>query len=124
MTDPKERRSHSRTDVRLTAGMRRAEGGEPLAVTTVNLGAGGVYVEVPHFIEPLTKLEIALDLPAPAGNTRIEAEAIVVRTFPEQETAGTGRYRVACAFLALSDEHRTLLQTWVAAHHSSATRPA
>ena len=122
MTDPKERRAHTRTDVRLTAGMRRSEGGEPLAVTTVNVGAGGVYVEVPHFIEPLTKLEIALDLPGASGATRIETEAIVVRTSPEQETAGTERYQVACAFLALSEDHRVALQTWVAAHHPSQAR--
>ena len=122
MTDPKERRAHTRTDVRLTAGMRRADGGEPLAVTTVNVGAGGVYVEVPHFIEPLTKLEIALDLPTAGGATRIEAEAIVVRTTPEQETAGVDRYQVACAFLALSPDHRTALQGWVASHRPSSSR--
>lgn len=112
MTDRSDRRKHTRTDVRLPAAMRPAGGGEALSVTTLNIGAGGVYVEVPHFIEPLTKLEIGLDLPgAPA---RLETEAIVVRTQPEQESPGVDRYQVACAFLGLTDEHRALLHKWVA----------
>lgn len=122
MTDPKERRAHARTDVRLTAGVRRAGEGDPLAVTTLNVGAGGVYVEVPRFIEPLTKLEIALELPGTGGSTRLETEAIVVRTQPEQETAGVDSYQVACAFLGLTDEHRAALQQWVTTHKGAAAR--
>lgn len=122
MSDPKERRAHARTDVRLTAGVRRHGEGDALAVTTLNLGAGGVYVEVPRFIEPLTKLEIALELPGTGGSTRLETEAIVVRTHPEAETPGVDRYQVACAFLGLSEEHRVALQQWVSTHKGAGTR--
>lgn len=121
MTDPKERRAHTRADVRLSAGVRRHGEGDALAVTTLNLGAGGVYVEVPRFIEPLTKLEIALELPGTDGSTRLETEAIVVRTQPDQETPGVTAYEVACAFLGLSEEHRAALHRWVAAHKGATT---
>ncbi len=122
MMDPKERRAHARTDVRLTAGVRRQGEGDALAVTTLNVSAGGVYVEVPRFIEPLTKLEIALELPGAEGPTRLETEAIVVRTQPDRETPGVPGYQVACAFLGLSDEHRAALQRWVSTHKGAAAR--
>jgi hypothetical protein len=89
-----------------------------LAVTTLNVGEGGVYVEVPRFIEPLTKLQITFDLPGPAGPTRVDTEAIVVRTQPEREQPGASRYQIACAFLALSDDHRAAIQRWVAAQRT------
>ena len=115
MTDPRERRQHPRTDIRLSAGVRRPGEGEAVSVTTLNVGAGGVYVEVPHFIEPLTKLEIALDLPTPAGPVHVEADAIVVRTQPEQASASVHSYEVACAFLSMTDQHREAIHRWVAA---------
>jgi hypothetical protein len=79
-----------------------------------------VYVEVGHFIEPLTKLSVTLDLPGPRGATRIETEAIVVRTQPEREQPGTDRYQIACAFLSLSDPHRSTIRQWVAAQRTHA----
>jgi hypothetical protein len=120
MSDPKDRRKHPRAEARLSAGVTPAGAGELLAVTTLNVGEGGVYVEVGHFIEPLTKLSVTLDLPGPRGATRIETEAIVVRTQPEQEQPGTDRYQIACAFLSLSDPDRSLIRQWVAAQRTHA----
>lgn len=123
MTNDRDRRRHPRADARLSAGVLPAGAGGMLAVTTLNVGEGGVYVEVPRFIEPLTKLQITLDLPGPSGPTRIETEAIVVRTQPDQEQPETDRYQIACAFLALSDEHRQTIHRWVAAQRANvATR--
>jgi len=118
MADPTERRRHLRTDARLAAGVRRPGEGDALAVTTLNIGAGGVYVEVPRFIEPLTKLEIALDLPEASGTTRVQADAIVVRTDPDAESPDVERYEVACAFLGLTDEDRAAIHRWVASRRS------
>lgn len=120
-TDPKDRRQHPRADARLAAGVRAAVGSDLVAVTTLNVGAGGVYVEVPHFIEPLTKLEMVLDLPTGNSSVRIETEAIVVRTQPERPDPSVARYQVACAFLTLSPEHREALQQYVAAQRPQAS---
>ena len=119
MTDEKDRRRHPRAEARLSAGVLPAGAGGMLAVTTLNVGEGGVYVEVPRFIEPLTKLQITLDLPSTSGPLRVETEAIVVRTTPDQEIPGTERYQIACAFLALSDAHRQLIHRWVAAQRAN-----
>lgn len=112
--DPKDRRVHPRADARLAAGVRAAIGTDLVAVTTLNVGAGGVYVEVPHFIEPLTKLEIVLELPAAKGTLRVETEAIVVRTQPDHADPAVSRYQVACAFLTLAPSHREAIQHYVA----------
>ena len=118
MAQPSDRRKHARTDAKLSAGLRRPGDSGVLTATTLNVGAGGVYVEVPRFIEPLTKLEIALDLPDPAGSFRVEAEGIVVRTDPETEQPGVQRYQLACAFLTLTEEQRQAIQRWVAAQRA------
>lgn len=119
MTDEKDRRRHPRAEARLSAGVLPAGAGGMMAVTTLNVGEGGVYVEVPRFIEPLTKLQITLDLPSPSGALRIETEAIVVRTTPEHDSPGTERYQIACAFLALADTDRQVIQRWVAAQRAN-----
>jgi hypothetical protein len=67
MTDEKDRRRHPRAEARLSAGVLPAGAGGMMAVTTLNVGEGGVYVEVPRFIEPLTKLQVTLDLQVPAA---------------------------------------------------------
>jgi hypothetical protein len=123
-TDPKERRQHPRTDARLAAGVRATVGTDLVAVTTLNVGAGGVYVEVPHFIEPLTKLQLVLDLPNGQSTTRIDAEAIVVRTEPERPDPAVARYQIACAFLTLLPAHREALQQYVASQRTQAPASA
>jgi c-di-GMP-binding flagellar brake protein YcgR len=118
MTDPRERRKDARTDARLRAGVRREADGDTLAVTTLNIGAGGVYVEVPRFIEPLTKLQITIDLPGPKGAARIETQAIVVRTDPDEQKPDVTRYEVACAFLGMPEADRQAIRRWVLAQGS------
>ena len=112
-----ERRKHERRDARLQVALG-ASGGD-LSVTSINIGAGGVYVEVPRFIEPLTKLSLALEIPGPTpddDSVRVEAEAIVVRTLPEVEDASVERYEVACAFLDLADESRDAINRYLLTH--------
>lgn len=112
-----ERRKHERRDARLQVALG-ADGGD-LSVTSINIGAGGVYVEVPRFIEPLTKLSLALEIPGPTpedDSVRVEAEAIVVRTLPEAEDASVDRYEVACAFLDLADESRDVINRYLLTH--------
>lgn len=115
-----ERRRTSRVDLRVPIRLG-SEGPDALSVSTINIGAGGIYVEVSKFIEPLTKLQIAMHVPGPTPEedpTFLETEAIVVRTIPEKEEAGRETYEIACAFLALEDEHRDAINRYVLTHRA------
>jgi PilZ domain len=117
-----DRRQDSRAFVQLSVGLTTGAGGEELNVSSLNVSAGGVYVQVPHFIEPLTKLALVLDIPGPTPNdeaVRIETEAIVVRTSPESADADTKLWEVACAFLNLQDEHRDTINRYVLTHRAA-----
>jgi len=113
-----ERRRTSRADLRVP--IRLGSGGQDaLSVSTLNIGAGGIYVEIPRFIEPLTKLQLAMHVPGPTAEeepTFLETEAIVVRTIPDKEEPGRATYEIACAFLTLSDEHRDAINRYVLTH--------
>lgn len=117
-----DRRQDSRASAQLAVGITAGAGGEALNVSSLNVSAGGVYVQVPHFIEPLTKLALVLDIPGPTPAdeaARIETEAIVVRTSPESADADTDQWEVACAFLNLKDEHRDTINRYVLTHRAA-----
>jgi hypothetical protein len=113
-----DRRQDSRAPAQVPVGITGA-GAEGLTVSSLNLSAGGVYVQVPHFIEPLTKLALVLDIPGPTPGdapVRVETEAIVVRTVPETEDAPTDTWEVACAFLTLKEEYRDAIHRYILTH--------
>jgi len=121
MSDRDERRRAPRADARLRVDLGAAPDGDALTVETINVGAGGVYVEVPRFIEPLTKLSLSMLIPGPTPGeepVRLETEAIVVRTLPEAEDPSTDRYEVACAFLDLGDEARDAINRYILTHRA------
>jgi len=117
-----ERRKDSRADLRVPIELSSGGDGEGvLSLATLNIGAGGVYVEVPRYIEPLTKLSLSLQVPGPTPEdppTFLETEAIVVRTLPEKEEEGRTSYEIACAFLSLSEEHRDAINRYVLTHRA------
>ncbi len=122
-TPGSERRRDPRADATLQVQMTGGEGGESrkgaTSVKSLNVGAGGVYIEVPHFIEPLTKLSLAMMIPGPTPTEEpmfLETEAIVVRTLPESPSEDVTKYEVACAFLDLSDEHRDAINRYILTH--------
>jgi len=119
-----DRRQDSRAPAQVPVGIKGA-GADALTVSSLNLSAGGVYVQVPHFIEPLTKVALVLDVPGPtAGDppVRVETDAIVVRTVPEAADAATDTWEVACAFLGLKDEYRDAIHRYILTHRT--TSPA
>lgn len=119
-----DRRQDSRAPAQVAVGITGI-GAEALTVSSLNLSAGGVYVQVPRFIEPLTKLALVLDIPGPTAGedpVRVETEAIVVRTVPEAADARTDSWEVACAFLGLKDEYRDAIHRYILTHRS--TTPA
>ena len=120
-------RSDRRKDVRASARLPvelSAKGDEVLAVSSLNIGAGGVYVEVPRFIEPLTKLSLSMMIPGPTPDEEpalVETEAIVVRVLPEHPDPSIAYYEVACAFLQLSDESRDIVNRYILTHRAVVT---
>ena len=123
----KEVRAEAKLEVKLSGLSAGTASGEVLSVPSLNIGAGGVYVQVPHHIEPLTKLELTLMIPGPTPGEEpmfVETEAIVVRTQPEAPAADVELYEVACAFLDLSDEHRDAIHRYILTHRTAGTAPA
>ena len=121
MNQGAERRQDPRAEARLKIEFGGPGDEESFSVSSINIGAGGVYVEVPHYIEPLTKLSLSMMVPGPTPEeepTLINTEAIVVRTTPEGPEEGLSRYEMACAFLELSDDHRDAINRYILTHQS------
>lgn len=115
----KERRRSTRSPVSLALELSGLPGGDvagAVASESLNLSTEGVYCTVGHFIAPLTRLSLAIVLPAQAeereraeGKKVIRCEAVAVRSYPERESPGCSSYQLACYFTAMSDEDRQLL---------------
>jgi hypothetical protein len=123
MTNPddRDRRRDERAEARLTIELGRPDQDEVLSVSSINIGAGGVYVQVPRYIEPLTKLQLSMMIPGPTPEEEamaVEAEAIVVRTLPETPEPGVHQYEIACAFLDLRDEYRDAINRYILTHRA------
>lgn len=98
------------TDVRL----RSAAAGDLLELTAVNLSLGGAYCGSPRPIEPMTRLDILLDLPGQGKHSiPVAAQAVVVRL--ERRTAGDSGlpYRLALWFQHLDDADRARLRRFL-----------
>ena len=116
MSQREEKRRHPRVERRLQVESHLREA---LQLETIDLSAGGLRVTSPHFIPPMTKMELSMVLPFPAGspaeNRRtVRGEAVVVRTEPPAP-GGTanGGYRVALFFSRMEDEDRQALQNYL-----------
>jgi c-di-GMP-binding flagellar brake protein YcgR len=98
----------------------------PVEARALNLSAGGVYVETPGYVTPLTKVELTLVLPpfgqdAAGGGAEsapkeratasIRAEGFVVRCEPDGREPE--RYLVGIAFLHLSPADRSRIEAYV-----------
>lgn len=106
-----ERRRNPRAD--LAIALRTGPGRDDV-VRSVNLSAAGVAYESPHWVEPLTRLEIMFVFPPDsAGDSPAErlvrADAVVMRTEPEEPSEECDAYRVACAFTSIRPEDRAFI---------------
>ena len=96
-------------NLKLEVKLPRPDGSlEISTLETINISSSGVYFKSGHFIEPLTKLAMVLDVTVPSGNpggdaviAPVPCEGIVVRTTPEAETEGCEDYEVAVFFTHL-----------------------
>jgi hypothetical protein len=89
---------------------------------TLNISTSGVYFEVPHFIEPLTKVRMELLFPGPGGSDsggRVGFDGIVVRTEPEKPSPEVKVYRTAVFFTYMPETSLKVLSTYIERRHSS-----
>jgi hypothetical protein len=109
-----ERRRSQRVDASLKLEVKLPLSDQQLqaaTLETVNISSSGVYFRSDHFIEPMTKLEMVLELPVPgvtADGTQnvasVRCEGIVVRVQPETSEQGREQYEIAVFFTDIKDE--------------------
>lgn len=84
---------------------------------TLNISENGIYFEVPHFIEPLTKVRMELFIPNTTGSEeegiRIGFDGVVVRVEPEEPTDHPGPFRVAVFFTHVPENSLTELHAFI-----------
>jgi c-di-GMP-binding flagellar brake protein YcgR len=129
-TRKKERRTSARVDARLSMRLKgaRADGDLTQIVTeSQNISASGVYCLSPHYLAPLSKVDLAIVLPRlPGGRGTkdiVSCEGIVVRceaSAPRSE----GQYEMACVFTALDPRRRERIEEFVTWRNLQALRAA
>ena len=112
MTDQKpERRRAQRVDANLKLEVR-LPGDEAGAATmqTINISSSGIYFRSDHFVFPMTRLAMDIEVAVPgaeggeSATAMVPCEGLVVRITPEIETPGCEAYEVAVFFTNISSE--------------------
>jgi c-di-GMP-binding flagellar brake protein YcgR len=129
-TRKRERRATARADARLSMRLKgsRADGDLTQVVTeSQNISASGVYCLSPHYLAPLSKVNLAIVLPRlPGGRGTkdiINCEGIVVRCEPGTHQT-EGEYRLACMFTDLDPRRRERIEEFVTWRNLQALRAA
>jgi hypothetical protein len=99
-------------NLKLEVKVPRVDGSQDTAtLETINISSSGVYFKSGHFIEPMTKLAMVLEVSVPgdAGSEApvlapVPCEGLVVRVRPEVETEGCDQYEVAVFFTHIEAE--------------------
>ncbi len=118
-----ERRSALRVDANLNLEVKvaRADGSvDTASLETINISTSGVYFKSDHFVEPMTKLAMELELSVPGPNpgdsvevALVPCEGLVVRTTPEGEVEGCTDYEVAVFFTHIEAEGLNILESHI-----------
>jgi hypothetical protein len=109
-----ERRKGQRVEanLKLEVTIPRPDGGqEPVHMETLNISSSGIYFKSDHFIEPMTKLDMQLELPTHRDAegradefATASCEGIVVRVLPETEGPDVDHYEVAVFFTQIDED--------------------
>ncbi len=123
MADHSERRRADRLDANLNleVKMSKADGSvETASLETINISTSGVYFKSDHFIEPMTKLAMELEVRVPIdeGSDEVTApvpcEGLVVRSNPEGVVEGCTEYEVAVFFTHIEPDGMANLEKHIA----------
>lgn len=114
MAEHDERRRAQRVDANLNLEIQlpQADGSvETASLETVNISTSGVYFKSDHYIEPMTKLAMELEVSvpgdgdgAPESTALVPCEGLVVRSVPETEVEGCDAYEIAVFFTHIDSE--------------------
>jgi len=113
-----ERRKAKRIDASLNLEVKfpRPDGTESTAsLETINISSSGIYFKSDHFIEPMTKLAMELEVSVPGSGEETEmatvpCEGLVVRSSPEAETEGCDNYEIAVFFTHIDSDGMSNLE--------------
>lgn len=106
-----ERRRAPRIAERVAVSL--IDAGTELRAETQNLSVCGAYCTLDHFIAPMTKLHLRMELPSRERTVQIQCTGVVVRVEPVALNAEQGRYHVAIFFTDLSDRSRATISQFV-----------
>ncbi len=111
-----ERRESTRADAQLSMRLGATGSASPEIVTeTQNISASGLYCLSPHYLAPLSKVDLTLVLPESgrrAAGRLLQCEAVVVRC--QAATESRRRYELACSFIGMPDTQRRAIAEFVA----------
>lgn len=110
----KERRTAQRVEADLAVTVT----GDPEAAKgkALNISTSGIYFESPHFLAPLTKVQLELRVPETdpkRGETAVACDGIVVRVEPEKKDPARTLYRVAILFTYMSESSLRSLDRFI-----------
>lgn len=119
-----ERRRAERLEANLNLQVKlsKADGTvETTNLETINISSSGVYFRSAHFIEPMTKLAMELEVrvPGKADNAAVTTapvpcEGLVVRANPEGPVADCQEYEIAVFFTHIEPQGMANLQEHIA----------
>jgi len=108
MTDNQmDRRKSDRIDasLKLEVKVPRADGSlGTTTLETINISSSGIYFKSGHFIEPMTKLAMEMEVTVPGASpgeivlAPVPCEGLVVRVSPEMADDDCDEYEVAVFF--------------------------
>jgi hypothetical protein len=121
VTDFGERRRSQRVDAQLRMQLYLGADGEQqrAELETINISTSGVYFRSGHYLAPMTKLALGLEVrvPGPVDGQSdlalVQCQGLVVRVQPEEESAGVDDYEVAVFFTWIEPEGQAILQSHI-----------
>ena len=123
MAEHSERRRADRIDasLKLEVKLSKADGSvETASLETLNISTSGIYFKSDHFIEPMTKLAMEMEVSVPAEDAAepttapVVCEGLVVRTSPEGEVEGCSEYEIAVFFTHIEPQGMANLEKHIA----------
>ena len=111
----KERRKARRVDIDLPVVIEGSEG--EVSGRALNISTNGVYFEMPHYMEPMTKLRMGLSMPQSdnpdSDESIVSFDGVVVRVEPDKEEPDIKSYRIAVFFTYLPESSSRILDTYI-----------
>ncbi len=111
-----DRRKAARVDIDLPIVLEGSDG--EISGKALNISTNGIYFEIPHYIESMTKVQMGLVIPGQEGKTAGESvvsfDGVVVRVEPDNEDEAVSTYRIAVFFTHVPESSMEILSIYIA----------